>query len=182
MSGAANTKGVSLTFTPDTGPLQRHLAALVAEGAGDGLQDLRREIGEYMVGEIQDNLDGQKLFDGSPMPQSKAAMNRKGGSIKKLRGQGRSRRQASVARGGKTLIDTHRLYDSYVYQLPRGGTEVGSNLVYAAINHFGGETGPVGHRFEMEARPVMGIGPEQDRHIMGLILAELRSMEPRAGV
>lgn len=147
--------GVRLALTPDITPLVKHLERLIA---GSNFEPLRRQIGEYMVGEVQDNLDGQKLFDGSPMPQSKAA----------------------EERGGETLIDHHHLYDSYVYQLADGGVEVGSALVYARIHHAGGLTGRAGHRFEMEPRPVLGVGPEQDEHIGGLILADLQAIEDGA--
>lgn len=130
--------------------ITRHLArlALLDQRGFDGV---RREIGEYLVGNIQDNLDGQKLADGSPMPQSKAA----------------------IARSGKTLIDRHHLYDSYVYQLAGTGVEVGSAMVYAAIHHFGGETGRQGHRFTLPGRPVMGIGPEQEQMLGKFLIAEI---------
>lgn len=143
--------GVGLHFRTGDAVLVRHLARLAAR---QQFTAARREIGEYMIGEIQDNLDGQKLFDGSPMPQSKAA----------------------IARSGKTLIEKHHLYDSYVYQLVRGGVEIGSNSVYARIHHFGGETGRPGHRFNMTARPVMGVGPRQERRIGDILLNEVGSM------
>lgn len=138
----------------DDSAITRHLAVLAVADAR-GFEAVRREIGEYLLGDIQDNFDGQKLFDGKAMPQSKAA----------------------IARRGKTLIAKHRLYDSYVYQLPAGGVEWGSALVYAAIHHFGGETGRPGHRFTLPARPVMGIGERQERRIGDLLVAELRSLQ-----
>lgn len=134
----------------DDGPIRRHLARLALLDSR-GYDGARREIGEYLLGEIQDNLDGQKLADGSPMPQSAAA----------------------IARRGKTLIDRHHLYDSYTYQLVPEGLEVGSAMAYAAIHHFGGETGRTGHRFEMTARPVMGIGPAQEQRIGDFLVAEI---------
>lgn len=143
--------GVGLHFRAGDAVLLRHLARLSAR---QQFTAARREIGEYMLGEVQDNLDSQKLFDGSAMPQSKAA----------------------IARTGKTLIDKHHLYDSYVYQLARGGVEIGSNSVYARIHHYGGETGRPGHRFNMTARPVLGVGERQERKIGALLLAEVGSM------
>lgn len=143
--------GVGIHFRAGDQVLMRHLARLSAR---QDFAAARREIGEFMLGEVQDNLDHQKLFDGSPMPQSKAA----------------------IARQGKTLIDRHHLYDSYVYQLVRGGVEVGSNSVYARIHHFGGETGRIGHRFNMLARPVLGVGPAQERRIGEILIEEVGSM------
>ncbi len=127
-----------------------HLARLVALDASH-FKPVRREIGEYLLGEVQDNLDGQKLFDGSAMPQSKAA----------------------IARKGKTLIDKHHLYDSYAYQLTDDGVEIGSDSVYARIHHFGGETGRPGHRFTMTARPVLGVTEKQEKRIGDLLIAEI---------
>ncbi|MFT4191675.1 MAG: phage virion morphogenesis protein [Comamonas sp.] len=135
------------------GAILQHLRALERAGIA-GFVAARREIGEYLLGEVQDNVDGQRLFDGSPMPQSRAARERK----------------------GKTLIDRHHLYDSYVYQLTRDGVEVGSALVYSAIHHFGGMTGR-GKKTRIEARPVLGMGPEQEREVGELLLAELGSIQ-----
>lgn len=142
--------GVALTAGFDDSRITRHLALLAIMDA-KGFDGVRREIGEYFIGEVQDNLDGQKLFDGQAMPQSKAA----------------------IARKGKTLIKKHHLYDSYVYQLVGGGVEVGSARAYAAIHHFGGETGRMGHRFKLPARPVLGIGPRQEKRLGDFMVAEI---------
>lgn len=146
--------GVALNFGFDDTPIRRHLARLALLDAG-GYDGVRREIGEYLLGEIQDNLDGQKLADGSAMPQSAAA----------------------IARRGKTLIDHHHLYDSYTYQLVPGGVEVGSAMVYAAIHHFGGARAIVSNRGPVQPlppRPVMGIGPEQERRLGDFLIAEIQ--------
>lgn len=143
--------GVSLTFNFDNSAIRLHLARLAMRQQWTGV---RREIGEFLLGDIQDNLHLQKLADGSPMPQSKAA----------------------IKRAGKTLIDSHNLYDSYVYQLAQGGVEVGSAKVYAAIHHFGGKTGR-GGKTNILARPVMGIGERQERRIGDFLIAELKAMQ-----
>lgn len=147
--------GVALQAGFNDSAITRHLALLAIMDAR-GFDGVRREIGEYFLGEVQDNLDGQKLADGSAMPQSKAAIERK----------------------GKTLIDHHHLYDSYVYQLRGGGVEVGSALVYAAIHHFGGDTGRARHRFTLPARPVLGIGPRQEAALGNFLIAEIRKAQP----
>ena len=144
--------GTALTIKFEDGPLRSHLARLSAR---QEWTKARRDIGEFMVGDIQDNLDGQKLFDGGAMPQSKAAIKRK----------------------GKTLIKDHHLYDSYVYQLANGGVELGSAKAYAAINHFGGQTGRSGHRLQMLARPVMGIATRQELQLGYLVTQAIRDIE-----
>lgn len=165
--------GTALEMTFDDGPLVRHLARLSAR---QEWTKARREIGEYMRGDIQDNLDGQKLFDGGAMPQSQAAIERK----------------------GKTLIKDHHLYDSYTFNLTRGGLEVGSAKVYAAIHHFGGQTRPhviharpgsalktpfglfksVNHPgSKIGARPVMGVATRQEQQIGYIVTQALKDIE-----
>ena len=148
--------GVALTFGFDNSPIRRHLALLALTDAR-GFDATRREIGEYMLGEVQDNLDHQKLADGGPMPQSKAAIHRK----------------------GKTLIDKHHLYDSYTHQMAPGGVEVGSALAYAAIHHFGGETGRKGHRFVLPPRPVLGLGAAREAKIGDYLIAGIQRTQVR---
>ena len=143
--------GISLTFKVGNGPALAHLAKLQNRQI---FTAARKEIGEMFIGEIQANLDNQKLFDGSAMKQSKAA----------------------AKRGGKTLIKSHLLYDSYVYQLKAGGLEVGSNKVYAAIHHFGGQAGR-GKRINLPARPVMGLTPKLERKIGDFLIAEIGRMQ-----
>ena len=46
--------------------LRRHLAAI----GGATFTRVREDIGEYMLGQIQDRFDQQTLWDGSPMLQS----------------------------------------------------------------------------------------------------------------
>ncbi len=150
--------GASISFGFDDAPIRRHLA-LLALLDSRGFDGVRREIGEYLKADIQDNLDGQKQFDGTPLQQS----------------------QAAIARRGKTLIDRHHLYDSYNYQLVQGGVEIGSPLEYAAIHHFGGETGRPGHRFTLPARPVMGIGQRQEVALGDFLIAEIVKTQGQGG-
>ncbi len=78
--------------------------------------------------------------------------------------------------GGKTLIDKHNLYDSYVYQLPTDGVEIGSAKVYAAIHHFGGKAGR-GHKTNITARPVLGVSAKQERAIGEMMLEQIRRLQ-----
>lgn len=146
--------GVELRAGFSSELIRLHLARLAIANS-QGYITAREDIGEYFKGEVQDNIDGQKLFDGSAMPQSKAA----------------------IARRGKTLSHKRHLYDSYTFQLVAGGVAIGSALDYAAIHHFGGETGRTGHRFEMEARPVLGVAEAQERRIGDILIAEIEAMQ-----
>lgn len=145
--------GLALSFGFNDSVIQHHLLSLI-RADGNHFTSARREIGEFMVGDIQDNLDGQKQYTGAPMHQSKAAIKRR----------------------GKTLIDHHHLYDSYVHQLVGAGVEVGSSKVYAAIHHAGGVTGR-GHKTRIEANPVMGVGDRQERSLGDILINELRRLQ-----
>lgn len=156
MSGATFTNsGVSLSFdTSDAARITAHLYRLGVVARGNFIQ-ARREIGEMMLAAVQDNFDDQTLFDGTAMPQSKAARRRQ----------------------GKTLIRSHRLYDSYVQQL-QGDDSVatGSNAAYARIHHFGGETGS-SHRFTMKARPVLGTTPAMERRMGSFLIKSIEEQQ-----
>jgi phage virion morphogenesis protein len=139
--------GVSVRWQFGDEALRKHLEQVSHEE----FTRVRQDIGEYMVGQIQDRFDEQRLWDDSAMKQSRAA----------------------TARGGLTLIDHRLLYKSYVYQLVSKGLAVGSDSVYAGIHHYGGDTGR-GHKTHIDARPVLGVN-ERDEAVIGrMLLNELR--------
>lgn len=169
--------GVRHSFDQQS-PIGMFLAELARLDA-NGFEGVRREIGEFLVSDVQDNIDRQRLFDDSSMQPSKAA----------------------EERGGKTLLHRGHLRDSYTYDLTNKGLVVGSNLVQAAILHFGGRTRPhkitarpgsalnlpFGYRKSVNhpgsrfvARPVLGIGPRQAGRIGVFLIAEVRALQQRA--
>jgi phage gpG-like protein len=154
MSTTTINSGVSLRWEQDARALERHLALMAASGPGLS-EGLRQEIGGFMLDLVQGHLADQTLVGGAPMPQSAAA----------------------IERAGNTLIHRNNLQDSYVMQLLPSGVEVGSDLKYARIHHFGGMAGR-GHAVEIEARPVLGMDDQEEAHVGELILAELRRMQP----
>jgi phage virion morphogenesis protein len=176
MTGASHERsGVRLAIEFDDQAIQAHLAKLVAAEKG-GFKAVRREVGAYMLGQIQDAFDNQKLFDGSAMPLSEAA---KGGVIYKRikEGKRKGKLRKVTVKPRKTLIDTRKLYRSYTYNLTgQAGLEVGSDMVYAAIHQFGGETGSRKGRFNMVARPVVGMTDDHKAYVGDLMLAELRRL------
>lgn len=167
-----------LRLSTEGTPLQAVFQRLV-ELDSNAYESARREIGEYLVTDARDNLSAQRLFDGSPMPQSKAAQ---GGTFRRRirsgKRKGKLRRVTIAAR--KTLIDTARLRDSYTYELLQAGVAWGSSLVYARIHHAGGRAGR-GHRVILPARPITGLGPRQAGRIGAYLLGEVRkAVEGRA--
>lgn len=152
MSTTVNT-GVSLQIDRASRSIERHLALMAATG-GAMSEGLRRDMGEYLLGQVQDRFDEQRLVDGGPMPQSAAA----------------------IDRDGKTLIDRHHLYDSYTYNVLPGGVEIGSSSVYARIHHFGGMAGR-GRSIHVVARPVLGVNQADEEVLGSLVFAELRRLQ-----
>lgn len=112
---------------------------------------LADEIGDYVLSETLFNFDQTQTPDGVQWVPS----------------------QRAEEAGGKTLQWFGHLRDSYNYIVGFGGdfVEIGSNLIYAAIHHFGGETGRKSARFEMTARPALGITDEMEAEIGDMALA-----------
>lgn len=163
---------VALRFGFEDDVIRMHLARLAVLDRR-GFASVRREIGEYMVGDVQDNLRDQKLADGSAMPQSARAAGKT--THYKRDNKKRGVKKGDVRTFGKTLIDHGHLRDSYTYNLRLAGLEVGSNLVYSAIHHFGGKAGR-GHRTTITPRPVLGVDQRQERRMGDLLIAELRKV------
>lgn len=74
-------------------------------------------IGAMLTTSTQHRFDTGIGVDGSPWPPSLR--------VKK--------------HGGKTLLLSARLYRSFSYQASAGGLEFGTNVIYAALLHFGGD-------------------------------------------
>lgn len=165
--------GVRLNVRFNDASFTAHLASLV-NTEREGFKALRREVGAYLLGQVQDNLDNQKLYDGTDMPRSQAS---EGGVFYKRiqSGKRKGKLRKVTVKPRKTLIDTRDLYRSYTYNLiGKAGLEVGADSKYAAIHHFGGETGKPGARFEMTKRPVLGLTAKDHAYIGDLMLQEIR--------
>lgn len=130
-------------------PIQRVLNDL----SGFDWDSASDEVGSYLISSIQQRFEDQITPSGRAFIQSAAA----------------------ASRGGKTLLDSGSLRDSYSYEVGSGGHEitVGSNLVYAGIHHAGGMTGR-GHMTEIQANPVLGISRQDEREIGHIFIAEIK--------
>lgn len=74
-------------------------------------------IGMSLVVSTQRRFEEESAPDGSPWPPSVRAL----------------------TKGGRTLTDTARLFQSISFNASDAGVEVGTNVVYGAIHQFGGE-------------------------------------------
>lgn len=114
-----------------------------------GLEDLDArpmfdEIGSYAISETTRRFQESIDVDGNQLKPSKRALEE----------------------GGKTLIDHGHLRDSYTYNvfLSGDGVEVGSDLIYSGIHHYGGNAGRNGS-VEIDPRPVLGINEDDEQEI-----------------
>lgn len=78
---------------------------------------------------------------------------------------------------GKTLVKTGRLRASIHWNADESGVAVGTDVKYAAIHQFGGEAGGRRGRFDMIARPYLGVTKDgeladEDRSLVEKILEQ----------
>ena len=106
------------------------------------------EIGRYLVDQVTQRLAQQVDIKGQPLKPSRRAREE----------------------GGKTLIDKGHLRDSYTYNVfaDGRGVEVGSDAIYAAIHHVGGQAGRH-HAVRLPARPVLGVDDEDRQEIDAIV-------------
>lgn len=105
------------------------VADLLKFSENNNRQPLYEEIGEILVASIEKNFrEGGRYSVGEGGEFV-------GGPTKWIESS-RAKKQS-----GKTLVDTAQLSTSITYEATASGVEVGTNKIYGAIQHFGGETG-----------------------------------------
>ncbi len=113
------------------------------------------DIGDYLLSETLINFDREQTPEGEPWTPS----------------------QRAASTGGKTLQHKGHLRDSYVYDARPDQVEIGSNLIYSAIHHYGGEAGR-GGSVEIDPRPALGITPEMENEIGDIAVDFYRRLLP----
>jgi phage virion morphogenesis protein len=117
------------------------------------------QIGASLVASTQRRFEDGSAPDGSPWPPSIRAL----------------------ATGGKTLIDSARLFQSITHEASDTGVAVGTNVLYAAIHQLGGTIAAkdapylkfkIGDRWASKksvtipARPFLGLDDDDEREIV----------------
>lgn len=110
--------GVRIDLALDDAALRRSLAEFVRRGSD--LRPALDEIGQRLAASTLRRFETERDPEGRPWPPSARAK----------------------AEGGQTLSDTGRLRASITHVVGRDSVSVGTNVVYAAIHQFGGQTGP----------------------------------------
>jgi len=96
------------------------------------------EVGEVLHDDVLERFDAGLAPDGTAWEESQRALND----------------------GGKTLVDTAILRDSFHPEVSGDELLYGSPEVYAAIQHFGGKTGQ-NHNVTLPAREIIGLDIKQ---------------------
>jgi phage virion morphogenesis protein len=77
------------------------------------------------------------------------------------------------ARSHKTLVDTARLKNSLHVVATPDAAEVGTDVIYARIHQFGGETGR-GGATKLPARPYLGFNDEDQKLVATIVEDHIR--------
>lgn len=107
------------------------VADLLKFSEDNNREPLYEEIGEIIVASIEKNFREGGRYAVDPNDSEQYV----GGPTKWIESK-RAKEQS-----GKTLVDTSQLSTSITYVASASGVEFGTNKVYGAIQHFGGETG-----------------------------------------
>ena len=131
---------------------RRALAAALA--AGRNTLPLMQDIGNLLVNQALERFELQRDPDGNDWaPLSLAYL--------------------SVRKNPDAPILTQQGYlkNSLTYLATRDLVETGSNLVYAAMQNFGGTGGPAWGSKDIPARTYMGLNQESEEEITALVMA-----------
>lgn len=158
--------GVSITVDG-----QKLVAAL-----GDGAKrcidwpPVGKVIGELLLRSILRNFEAQGRPKKWDTLKESTIIARAGGvgKVYKKSGGGMRVRAKKIILGAKILIASSRLRNSITYRVGRNMTEAGTNLIYAATQHFGRTKG---RGAPISARPYVIIQPEDEKEI-GLIISD----------
>lgn len=146
------------------------------------------DIGEYLVDSTRRRFSAGRAPDGTPWaPNSPVTVMRylsRFGGTRRKRG-GLTKKGAAMAGAKRPLIgETRRLSSEIAYRLIPGGVEVGSSLVYSAVQQLGARRGQFGRTRrgapmpwgDIPPRPYLGISAaDRDRIIAIMADAILRS-------
>lgn len=144
----------------------------------DGVENpapVLKEIGDLLVESTLQRFAAGRAPDGTPWaPNAEATLEaylgRTGGNYKK--DGSLSKKGTARLAGKKPLIGESRSLSTQIHRQLVGNdaVEVGSNMVYAAMQQFGGTKAEFPHLWgDIPARPFLGISDEDARGIEGIV-------------
>lgn len=124
-------------------------------------------IGEYLVESTQQRFDGQAAPDGTPWPANSEVTIRR-----YLAALGRISKKLPARGAGKKPLEgeSGMLRDMIHYTVLPDGVEVGSPMVYAAMQQFGGTKAQWPHLWgDIPPRPFLGLSDEDKRQVLDIV-------------
>ena len=132
--------GVQIVVDWDSAAVARYLTELAGRVDAKAMYD---EMGNYMVSATQGRMRRGVKPDGSPQKPLKR-------------------------RVGVPLIDSGRLRGSITHEASEDQVVIGTNVIYAAIQQFGGKAGR-GHKVTIPARPYLGVSDQDEQEIGAIV-------------
>lgn len=141
--------GIMLKVEVDDADLTAFLTSKIAQM--ENLRPFHDRVGEHLTNSIEDRFDSQTAPDGSAWTALAPAT-----IANRLRRHGNA--ELTILR------EYGRLAGSFNYAASADQVKIGTPVVYAAIQHFGGKAGR-NHSVTIPARPVLGLSPQDERAI-----------------
>lgn len=164
-------------ITIDDRQLQATLRRL--ERAGGDLTPAMRKISQTLLKVTEDNLAAEGRPKWAPLAESTKLARLGGKKAYKKNGELRASAQRQQA-GFRILQHSGQLASSVTPDYDSSQAAIGSNKVYAAIQHFGGEAGR-GKSVELPARPYLPVSvdgtlqPEARTEVLDTVLRHLKT-------
>lgn len=157
-----------------------------------------REVGSYLSEAIRLRFregvgpDGKPWAPLSPITRAVRAARGAGGAPSYKSGPNKGRYKLGPAMqyaNAKPLLDTGRLRNSITYRADRDGVSIGTNVVYAAVQHFGARRGAFGTTSRgapipwgnIPARPFLGVSREDSSEIVGILQRAIQGAWSKRG-
>lgn len=140
----------------------------------DNMHPIMDEIGNMLINEIDETFEDQGRpkwvqLSRTTLRLGYTGMGKNGAHTHKQ--DGRVTRGFERYMADKKILQTSgRLRGSFVREATNDSVEVGSNLPYAAIQHFGGMTGR-GHKVKIPARKILPV--EENGELKGSIRTQI---------
>ena len=167
-----------VSVTIDDRQLQETLRRL--EHAGGDLTPAMRKIAGALEKITEDNLEAEGRPKWKPLAESTKHTRLGGGKAYKKNGELSATAQRRKDAGFRILQHSGQLASSVTTDYDSTQAVVGSNKVYAAIQHFGGQAGR-GLKVEIPARPYLpmtadgNLQPEAREEVLDTVLRHLRT-------
>lgn len=148
-----------------------------------GLVPAQREIGEALVDSTRQRFATSTAPDGSrwaPNTQTTYLQYLKGRSGTLGKDGRLNKRGAGYAISKKPLIGKSQSLSTQIYySIESGALVVGSPMVYAAMQHFGGRKAQHKHLWgDIPARPFLGLSADDERDILDILTRHLGAATP----